>query len=67
MRNLAKDERFPAALVTDLERLPGLRNALIHEYVTLDMERVLEALDTLTPLEQFLAIVCRIEDGTDRR
>ena len=35
VRNLARDERFSAALVGELERLPGFRNVLIHEYVAL--------------------------------
>jgi uncharacterized protein YutE (UPF0331/DUF86 family) len=57
VRNLVRDPRFPAALVEELERLPGFRNVLIHEYVALDMRRVVEALDRLGPVEQFLAIV----------
>ena len=61
IRNLAADERFPASLVRDLERLPGFRNVLIHEYVALDMQRVVEALENLGPVEQFLDIVRRME------
>jgi uncharacterized protein YutE (UPF0331/DUF86 family) len=61
VRNLAMDERFPAALVSDLERLPGFRNVLIHEYVALDLDRVIEALDGLDPIERFHAIVTEIE------
>jgi uncharacterized protein YutE (UPF0331/DUF86 family) len=63
IRNLAADERFPASLVRDLERLPGFRNVLIHEYVALDMQRVVDALDNLEPVEQFLDIVRRIESA----
>jgi uncharacterized protein YutE (UPF0331/DUF86 family) len=62
VRNLARDERFPAALVRELERLPGFRNVVVHQYVGLDMDRVVEALDRLEPVEQFLAIVRRIAD-----
>ena len=62
IRNLAADERFPGSLVRDLERLPGFRNVLIHEYVALDMRRVVDALESLGPVEQFLEIVRRIED-----
>jgi uncharacterized protein YutE (UPF0331/DUF86 family) len=61
IRNLARDERFPPDLVTRLERLPGFRNVLVHEYVSLDMARVVEALDDLEPVEQLLAIVRAIE------
>jgi uncharacterized protein YutE (UPF0331/DUF86 family) len=57
VRNLARDERFPAELVQKLERLPGFRNVVIHEYVALDLDRVVEALDELEPIEQFLEIV----------
>ena len=68
VRNLVKDERYPAGLVRELERLPGFRNVLIHEYVALDMDRVMEALDRLDPIEQFAAIVGGIESesGQDR-
>jgi uncharacterized protein YutE (UPF0331/DUF86 family) len=61
VRNLGRDGRFPADLVHELERLPGFRNVLIHEYVALDMARVVEAMDDLDPIEQFHAIVRDIE------
>jgi uncharacterized protein YutE (UPF0331/DUF86 family) len=61
VRKLSRDPRFPADVVATLERLPGFRNVLIHEYVTLDMVRVVEALDDLEPVEAFHAIVSRIE------
>ena len=59
VRNLSRDQRFPADLVRELERLPGFRNVLVHEYVALDYDRVIEALDRLAPVEQFLEIVRR--------
>ena len=55
VRNLARDPRFPAALVTRLERLPGLRNIIVHRYVDLDLDRVIAAFD-LEPIEQFLQV-----------
>lgn len=61
VRKLAVDPRFPPALVRALDRLPGFRNVLIHEYVTLDMDRVIEALDQLDPVEQLVEIVRQIE------
>jgi uncharacterized protein YutE (UPF0331/DUF86 family) len=61
VRTLARDARFPAELVRELERLPGFRNVVIHEYVALDLERAVEALDRLGPIEEFLAIVAEIE------
>jgi uncharacterized protein YutE (UPF0331/DUF86 family) len=60
VRNLTKDERFPEALVRELERLPGFRNVLIHEYVALDLDRAIEALNNLGPIEEFLGILVRI-------
>lgn len=56
VRSLAADSRFPTDLVRELERLPGFRNVLVHEYVALDMARVVEALDRLDPIERFLGI-----------
>lgn len=60
IRNLAHDPRFPAELVRALERLPGFRNVLIHEYVQLDLQRAVEALHDLTPVERFLDVVLGI-------
>lgn len=57
VRNLSRDERFPPELVRRLERLPGFRNVLIHEYVALDLDRVIEALGDLEPVEQFVDVV----------
>jgi uncharacterized protein YutE (UPF0331/DUF86 family) len=61
VRNLAADPRFPTEIVRELERLPGFRNVLIREYVALDMDRVLEALDRLDPIDRFADIVARLE------
>jgi uncharacterized protein YutE (UPF0331/DUF86 family) len=63
VRNLAREARFPAGLVAELERLPGFRNVVIHEYVALDLDRVVEALGRLDPIEQFVEIVRRMEDA----
>ena len=61
VRNLAKDPRFSADTVRALERLPGFRNVLVHEYVSLDMDRVIEALDDLGPIESFITTVAAME------
>ena len=63
IRALQHDDRFQPELVSALEVLPGFRNVLIHEYVALDFDRVLEALDRLDLVERFLSIVSRIEAG----
>jgi uncharacterized protein YutE (UPF0331/DUF86 family) len=65
VRNLTRDARFPAELVRRLERLPGFRNVLVHEYVALDMNRVVEALDDLAPIEEFAEIVRRLASAAD--
>ena len=61
VRNLARDDRFPQTLVRELERVPGFRNIVVHEYVALDLDRVVEALGRLEPIEQFIAIAGDIE------
>jgi uncharacterized protein YutE (UPF0331/DUF86 family) len=63
IRNLARDERFPEDLIRDLERLPGFRNVVVHEYVALDLARVVDALHTLQPVRRFAAIVAGLEDA----
>ena len=66
VRNLGGDERFPPDLVRALERVPGFRNVIVHEYVALDLERVVEALADLEPIERFLQIVrALIDERTD--
>ena len=60
VRSLARDARFSPELVRKLERLPGFRNVVIHEYVTLDLDRVVEALDDLEPVERFLDAALRV-------
>jgi uncharacterized protein YutE (UPF0331/DUF86 family) len=61
IRVLARDPAFSAELVRELERLPGFRNVVVHEYVALDLDRVVEALHRLGPIEEFLDIVRRLE------
>ena len=61
VRNLVVLDEFSDDLVRELSVLTGFRNVLIHEYETLDLERAVEALDRLEPVESFLEIVGRIE------
>jgi uncharacterized protein YutE (UPF0331/DUF86 family) len=61
VHNLARDERFPTDLVAGLDGLPGFRNVVIHEYVALDLQRVVEAVGRLEPIERFIEVVSRIE------
>jgi uncharacterized protein YutE (UPF0331/DUF86 family) len=57
VRNLARDPRFRPELVAELERIPGFRNVVIHEYVALDLERVVDAVKRLDPIREFLDVV----------
>ena len=66
IRNLSRDPRIPSGLVAELARLPGFRNVLIHEYVALDLDRVVDALGRLEPIEQFLETVRGFELEGDR-
>jgi uncharacterized protein YutE (UPF0331/DUF86 family) len=61
IRNLSAFTEFPASLAQDLEALPDLRDMIVHRFSTLDYTRVVEALDHLEPIEQFVEIVQRIE------
>lgn len=61
IRNLGRDERFPAGMIAALVRLPGFRNVIVHEYVELDLDRVVAALSELEPIEAFVEIVATIE------
>jgi uncharacterized protein YutE (UPF0331/DUF86 family) len=63
IRNLAAFPEFSPELVGDLERLPGFRDVLVHEYVALDLGRVVEVLDRLGPIATFAEVVRRIEVG----
>ena len=67
VRHLARDPRFPAAVVRELERLPGFRNVLVHEYVELDLDRAVEAVAHLDAIERFLAIAIEIAAESDDR
>jgi uncharacterized protein YutE (UPF0331/DUF86 family) len=58
---LRHDPRFPENVVAALERLPGFRNAIVHDYVKLDLNRVVEALNDIEPAERFADIVASIE------
>ena len=57
VRNLGRLDLVDEATLTGLDGLPGFRNVLVHEYVTLDMERVIEATERLQPVRAFLEAV----------
>ena len=61
VRNLAGYEQLEPRIVESLERLPGFRNVLIHGYVSLDFDRVVEALHELEPISRLAAFVASLE------
>ena len=61
VRNLGQTDLVEDDVLARLERLPGFRNVLVHEYVTLDFDRVVGALDELAPVRTFLDAVRRHE------
>ena len=61
VRTLSRDDHFPPELVSQLERVPGFRNIVIHEYVKINFNRVVTALDELDCIERFADIVGQIE------
>jgi uncharacterized protein YutE (UPF0331/DUF86 family) len=63
IRSLGRDQRFPPELIATLELLPGFRNVVVHEYITLNLERAVEALQRLDPIEKFIEIVSAIESS----
>jgi uncharacterized protein YutE (UPF0331/DUF86 family) len=63
VRNLAAFPEFSKDSLRELQNLPGFRNVVVHEYISLDYGRVMAALDRLDPVEEFLEAVRRIEEG----
>jgi uncharacterized protein YutE (UPF0331/DUF86 family) len=61
VRGLSRDPRFAPDLVRRLEQLPGFRNVVVHEYVSLDLDRVVEAVHRLEAVLEFAIIVATIE------
>ena len=45
----------------ELVPIPRFRNVLVHEYVLLDFDRVLAALERLDPIQRFATIVAGLE------
>jgi uncharacterized protein YutE (UPF0331/DUF86 family) len=60
VRNLSGMNLVAPDTVAALERLPGFRNVLVHEYVALDLERAVEAMDQLGPVEELIQAVRRL-------
>lgn len=52
---------FAPDLVDHLALLPGFRNVIIHEYIGLDLDRAVQALDDLEPIRRFAAQVAERE------
>ena len=54
VRNLGRLGLVDETTLATLDVLPGFRNVLVHEYVTLDLERVVQATRHLQPVREFL-------------
>lgn len=65
VQNLMAYPEFPPALIQEMAQLPGFRNVVVHEYLTLDYTLVITALDRLDSVEEFARIVARMEAETD--
>ena len=63
VRNLSRDSRFDSEMVRALEPLPGFRHVLVHDYVGLDLDHEVEALNELGPVERFYVAVHGIVRG----
>lgn len=61
VRGLAAYPQFEGGMLRELEPLPGFRDVVRHEYVNLELERAIEALDRLDAVERFAETVRRIE------
>ena len=61
VRSLERLPGFAADLVASLARLPGFRNIVIHDYLQIDYNLVVAALDDLAPVERFIELVARME------
>jgi hypothetical protein len=53
VRALDRVPRFAPDLVSALARLPGFRNIVIHDYLDVDYDLVVAALDELGPIDRF--------------
>lgn len=60
VRNLAGMSLVTPDTVAALERLPGFRDVLVREYVAPDLERAVEAMDQLGPVEELAEAVRRL-------
>ena len=63
VRNLGRLDLVDEATLAELDGLPGFRNVVVHEYVTLDLERVVRAAERLQPVRTFLEAVRRHAAG----
>lgn len=61
VRALGGLDPFPPDLIDRLDELPGFRNVLVHDYVELDYDRVIEAVRQLDGVKKFVRIVAALE------
>lgn len=65
VRNLESYEELSEEVVGELAKLPGFRNVLVHEYVFLDLDRAVEALQGLEPVERFAEAVRKLIESQE--
>jgi uncharacterized protein YutE (UPF0331/DUF86 family) len=61
VRNLRKVGGFRDEVVAALEKLPGFRNVLMHDYVRFDLDRAVSAIRSLEAVDEFARQVADIE------
>lgn len=54
---------LPAETIGELTKLADFRNIVAHDYILLDLDRVVAALDRLEPVEAFFEAVRQLEAG----
>jgi uncharacterized protein YutE (UPF0331/DUF86 family) len=63
VRNLGEILDLTSTDLDALAQLPGFRNVVIHEYLRVDLERAVRALDELAPVDRLIQAVARIEEA----
>lgn len=60
---LSEGEVLPRDLAVRIRRMPGFRNVIVHEYLRVDLARVLHYLSHLEDFEEFSDAVARHLEG----
>lgn len=63
MRLLGRHRVLPTQLADDMRRAVGFRNVLVHDYVEVRDDIVLERLDDLVDLHEFVVAIATFVEG----